>query len=86
MLRNIASDKSTVIPRAEKRRVKFILKKQDYIDVTLELLNDTSTYTVINKDLTFAIRRNFNALIDNLAKSGKLRTEIEKKSDDIQAP
>lgn len=52
LLKDIASDKTIVITRAEKGQITVILDRCEYVDKCLALLNDTGTYTTINKDDT----------------------------------
>lgn len=61
ILKNITLDKSTVITRADKGRLTVIMDKQDCTNECLEILNDTSTYSIIKKDMMSSIKHNLNS-------------------------
>ena len=48
------------------------MDKQQYHDKALSLLNDKSTYAVLNSDPTSKTQRNLNKMLVDLKKAGKI--------------
>ena len=50
----------------------MVMDKQQYHDKALSLLNDKSTYAVLNSNPTSKTQRNLNKMLVDLKKAGKI--------------
>ena len=53
------------------------MDKQQYHDKALSLLNDKSTYAVLNSDPTSKTQRKFNKILLDLKKAGKISDYVQ---------
>lgn len=68
----LKENNNLIVTRADKGNSTVILEKQDYTNKMLNLLEDTATYTTINKDPTEKLQDNSNKIIDKLFKNNKI--------------
>lgn len=74
----LKSNPDILITKADKGNVTVILDKNDYITKSLELLNDETTYHIINKDTTLTIEREHNKILNELENSNCISKEESK--------
>ena len=71
-LNNLTKNVEIRICKADKGNSTVILDKTDYDQKMLSLLNDESTYRILNRDSTKCIERRLNSFIYNLFKSQRI--------------
>ena len=71
-LNNLTKNVEIRICKADKGNSTVLLDKTDYDQKMLSLLNDESTYRIVNRDSTKCIERRLNSFIYNLFKSQRI--------------
>ena len=67
-------DPDRLVLSADKGNCVVVMDKQQYHDKALSMLNDKSTYAVLNSDPTSKTQRNLNKMLVDLKKAGKIMT------------
>ena len=65
-------DPDRLVLSADKGNCVVVMDKQQYHDKALTLLNDKSTYAVLNSDPTSKTQRKLNKMLLDLKKAGKI--------------
>ena len=65
-------DPDRLVLSAEKGNCVVVMEKQQYHDKALSLLNDKSTFAVLNSDPTRQTQRKLNKMLLDLKKAGKI--------------
>ena len=71
-------DPDRLVLSADKGNCVVVMDKQQYHDKALSMLNDKSTYAVLNSDPTSKTQRNLNKMLIDLKKAGKIMTLLTK--------
>ena len=78
MLIALKKDPDRLVLSADKGNCVLFMDKQQYHDKALSLLNDKSTYAVLNSDPTRKTQRKFNKILLDLKKAGKISDSMYK--------
>ncbi|CAH3158681.1 unnamed protein product [Pocillopora meandrina] len=68
----LKKDPDRLVLSADKGNCVVVMDKQQYHDKALSLLNDKSTYAVLNSDPTSKTQRKLNKMLLNLKKAGRI--------------
>ena len=77
MLIALKKDPDRLVLSADKGNCVLFMDKQQYHDKALSLLNDKSTYAVLNSDPTSKTQRKFNKILLDLKKAGKISDYVQ---------
>ena len=78
MLIALKKDPDRLVLSADKGNCVLFMDKQQYHDKALSLLNDKSTYAVLNSDPTSKTQRKSNKILFDLKKGGKISDSMYK--------